>query len=125
MRLMENIHDSTIFWRQVKQVCANRRQDCHIPENVWFNHFREVFQFVNPVDTSVIEELTLESSEEELSYLNSDITEEEIAAAISKLKKGRAAGLDEILAEMLKSSTRGIVHLVCRFFNVVFSKGLV
>lgn len=122
-RLIENIHDSTIFWKQVKQLCANRGQDCHISENVWFNHFREVFQFVNHVDVSAIEELVLESSEEELSYLNSDITDDEIVAAIAKLKKGRAAGLDEILAEMLKSSTHDVVHLVCRFFNVMFSKG--
>ena len=40
-----------------------------------------------------------------------------------QLKRGRAAGPDEVLAEMLKCTSYAVVNVVCIFFNIVFSKG--
>ena len=120
---MGSINEPSMFWKEVRQSCAKKPLMYYIPENVWLNHFRKVFEDVSPVGISTLEDLTLETSQEELSTLNADITEDEVITGIKKLKSGRAAGLDEILAEMLKCSSPVAVQLICRFFNAIFSRG--
>ena len=122
-RLLENIHDPAKFWMQIKQFSGRKYLDSRIPVDTWFEHFRKVFQTVNSVNVSDIEEIPHDFSEDELSFLNSDISEDEINTAIAKLKGGRAAGLDEILAEMLKCATRPAVSWLHRLFNKVFKQG--
>ena len=57
--------------------------------------------------------------------LNEPITEEEITKAIKSLKNGKAAGLDKITNEYIKSSSEALMTLYHRLFNKIFDTGFV
>ena len=56
--------------------------------------------------------------------LNQPVSEAEVTAAVSKLKTGKACGLDNILAEMLKLGGRKISMFLVAYFNNLFDKGI-
>jgi hypothetical protein len=76
----------------------------------------------------------VEEREEEERVVNNDdvyvddldcvITEQEVRQAIKKLKCGKAAGLDEISAEFLKSAENIVVPFLTKLFNSLFEQGL-
>ena len=41
--------------------------------------------------------------------------------AIQRLKSGKAAGVDDVLAEMLKAAEQEITPFLTKYFNVLFS----
>ena len=53
--------------------------------------------------------------------LNTDISELEVKKAIQRLKSGKAAGVDGVIAETLKAAEQKITHFLTRYFNVLFS----
>lgn len=53
--------------------------------------------------------------------LNFQITESEISTALSKLKLGKACGLDEIPNEMLKSGHVPLLPVLHKLFNLIFT----
>ena len=57
------------------------------------------------------------------SELDYRITTKEISDSISKLKNGKAAGLDGICAEMLKAGCSTLTPLLQKLFNMRFSSG--
>ena len=56
--------------------------------------------------------------------LNQLISEAEVRAAVSKLKRGKACRLDNILAEMLKLGGIKISMFLVTYFNNLFDKGI-
>ena len=69
------------------------------------------------IDLSRISELNFE--------LNSEITEEEVLKCLSKLKLNKACSSDMILNEFLKFSETKMLTAFTKFFNLVFSSGLI
>eukprot|EP00745_Piridium_sociabile_P034171 TRINITY_DN58732_c0_g1_i3.p1 TRINITY_DN58732_c0_g1~~TRINITY_DN58732_c0_g1_i3.p1 ORF type:complete len:233 (+),score=10.78 TRINITY_DN58732_c0_g1_i3:3-701(+) len=55
--------------------------------------------------------------------LDESISETEIRQAISKLKTGKASGLDEISNEFLKSSVNQIIPFLIKLFNKLYDNG--
>ena len=64
----------------------------------WKQHFEKVLKEQNEVEANVLEDLE-DHSESDMSQL----TREEVEQAVNKLQNGKAAGEDEIVAEMLKN----------------------
>ena len=56
--------------------------------------------------------------------LNQPISEAEVRAAVSNLKTGKACGLDNILAEMIKLGGIKISMFLVTYFNNLFDKGI-
>ena len=56
--------------------------------------------------------------------LNQSVSEAEVTATVSKLKTGKACGLDNILAEMLKLGGIKISMFLVTYFNNLFDKGI-
>ena len=79
-----------------------------IEETGWINYFENVFiEGVERRNQTIDCDLTDESDD---TFLYAEISELEIRKAIRQLKTGKAAGLDGILAEMLKKAETEIVH---------------
>ena len=53
--------------------------------------------------------------------LDTDISELEVKKAIQRLKSGKAAGVDGVIAEMLKVAEQEITPFLTKYFNVLFS----
>ena len=64
----------------------------------WKQHFEKVLNVQNEVEANVLEDLEDHSETD-----TSQLTREEVEQAVKKLQNGKAAGEDEIVAEMLKS----------------------
>ena len=78
-----------------------------------------VQQAVYELDDEVIEMLDVDSD-----VLNQPISEAEVRAAVSKLKTGKACGLDNILAEMSKLGGCKISMFLVTYFSNLFDKGI-
>ena len=59
-----------------------------------------------------------------MSFLDSDISEEEVKAAIRHLKNKKSPGPDGIMSEILKALDTAIVPFLVKCFNKLFSSGL-
>ena len=55
---------------------------------------------------------------------NRPISQEEVVAALNKLKSGKAAGPDLIIGEILKYATNSIAPFFVKLFNHMFDHGL-
>jgi hypothetical protein len=56
--------------------------------------------------------------------VKAEITSSEIMIAISKLKSGKAVGLDSLPNELLKSGRTILVPILQKLFNLVFTSGI-
>ena len=89
----------------------------------WYDHFKDHF-VNNDTDDNIQDASQCDNSEESYHFLNEEITELEVQKAIKKLKCGKACGLDEITAEMLKAGGQDVVLFLTRMFNVLLEKGI-
>ena len=53
--------------------------------------------------------------------LDTDISELEVKKAIQRLKSGKAAGVDGVIAEMLQAAEQEITPFLTKYFSVLFS----
>ena len=56
----------------------------------------------------------------DIEILDCPISEEEVTEPIRKLKHGKASGLDNVLAEMLKSAGTQLILFLSKYFNEIF-----
>ena len=122
--LLSGSENSTDFWKQIRKMgCSKKKRTVNnISMEDWAKHFKHVFQsnedFIQ--DNSV----ECEGNDDTEHFLNTGISEEEIIQAITKLKRGKAAGLDDISAEMLKLGGKRVHLYLTKLFNSIFDKGL-
>ena len=90
-----------------------------ISDMQWYDHFKSLFNVpqVNAIN------FTPENLESDCDDINSPIGEREVYEAVHKLKNGKASGIDEISAEMLKLSGNQSVKFMTTLFNSLFEKG--
>ena len=121
------------FWKTIGKIGVGSERRKHIPFEVevngritrdnetvletWENSFRDL---LNPVNvTSNISQSDAESHSN--LHFNSEITRDEVNKAISRAKKGKSAGIDEIPTDVLKNGVA--VDILHRLFSVCFSTG--
>ena len=85
----------------------------------WVEHFREVLNQPTP---AALFDLEGEPTTMQLDISGSEITTQEVKKAINKLKNNKAAGLDEVTAELLKHGREIIVGELTHLFNLIFEK---
>ena len=88
----------------------------------WVEHFVETLNQPDPEITS--------NFDNEVNFLKLNInfhviTEEETASAISKLKNNKAAGLDEVTAELMKAGGETIISTLTTLFNTCWRSKMV
>ena len=57
--------------------------------------------------------------------INRSISREEVTRQINRLKNGKAHGDDLVLNEFLKCSTKSVLSVIVRLFNIVLESGIV
>ena len=81
----------------------------------WKQHFEKVLNVQNEVEVKMLEDLE-HHSETDMSQL----TREEIEQAVKKLQNGKAAGEDEIVAEMLKNGGEVVIDWLLEILQEVW-----
>lgn len=123
--LLLNISDSHAFWKEIKKFRRKRKPAGTIDNQAWYDHFKKVLN--EDDDRRHVQEHdhtdTEEENELDCDILNSDITEEEVRTALSGLKKGKAAGPDGVLNDLLKTTGDTIVPYLLTLFNDLFRTG--
>ena len=123
--LADNISDSSLFWKELRSIgCGNKE---HLKNNIkltdWVNHFKGVFQ-CEEAEQKEHTNIQADLSDQPDHELNKEILEEEVNAAINKLKSGKAYGIDGITSEMLKNGNNNIKLFLVKLFNTIFNKGI-
>eukprot|EP00745_Piridium_sociabile_P002264 TRINITY_DN113801_c0_g1_i1.p1 TRINITY_DN113801_c0_g1~~TRINITY_DN113801_c0_g1_i1.p1 ORF type:complete len:177 (-),score=18.67 TRINITY_DN113801_c0_g1_i1:134-664(-) len=119
----------------MRQISGKRKQPLNsINEDAWFQHFKEILEkHGDPSDLIHVENHYNDSGgdrddvgSDSSDSLNRPISTEEILVALRKLKKGKAAGPDGIINELLKNACKSDVVLgfFVTFFNALFDRGV-
>ena len=108
--LMSNLHDSRIFWKQLKQNAPRQSKRGNISNEQWLDHFKKVFESDTEVPDDDLQGADLDDEDADFEYvdidaLDADITEDEVIAAIKNLKDKKAAGPDGLIPEIFKHSS--------------------
>ena len=115
---------SNKFWKNLKSLYnenkKNDKTEVTITCNEWYSHFQSLFKSEHVINSTPPESKIDEDIE---STLNQTISENEVSDSICRLKTGKASGLDDINAEMLKSGGRLVIIFLTRLFNKVFESG--
>lgn len=122
--------DGKLFWKEVKQLSGRKKSGIskEVTDAQWFEHFQQLFN-VDVVRQAEREGEGGQAGAREVTDdicadLNAVITESEVLEAIRNLKKGKACGSDEVLAEMLKLVADTAVHFLTKLFNILFDQGI-
>ena len=85
----------------------------------------EHFQKVNMLPSLYSEDEIQEIDVPENPVINCDFCFEEVQHANNKLSNGKAAGLDNVFPEFIKSAPRCMIELFTDFFNLILASGTV
>nr|CAB3230289.1 craniofacial development protein 2-like [Phallusia mammillata] len=80
----------------------------------WYEHFKEILNQPEPYELPTFEDEDGPTMEVDMG----DITTEEISSALKKLKNNKAAGLDQISAEMLKNGGNALIAQLTKLCNL-------
>lgn len=125
--LASNVNNASLFWKELKSLGGEKktRISDEIDITQWYDHFKGVFGHTE--DNSENGNVTFINEDSPLDEdnhpLNSKIQEDEVARSIRNLRTGKACGLDNVIAEMLKAGGRDIVVFLTLLFNAIFDKG--
>ena len=84
----------------------------------WKEYYEGLYNEQNPVDETVLDELPPTNTTEHMD----DFLEEEVAAAIKNLKKGKSPGEDNITAEMLQAGEECSVKMMHTLCNKIYQE---
>ena len=126
--LMDSRKDSAKFWGFIRGFRKSKTSVDQISIHKWEEHFRKVFS--SPLGSNG--ELNIPSppnpynpeQEVVVDQLDEEISKEEVANAIKKLKAGRAAGEDQIPPEFIKYSGENLLQYLTVLFNTVFKSDI-
>jgi hypothetical protein len=122
--LLKSLDNPREFWSEVRRHQRRPIVINGISDEQWLNHFMSILNDLdddvdlNDIMNNVPEERTNDVT------LDSVISKEEIQEAIKHLKRGKAAGPDQILNEMIKVSEPVIINFLVKLFNTVFDSGI-
>ena len=117
-----------LFWKELRNISYRKKTLPKISDESWFDHFKSLFNSGHIVVeqdafTSCATPIECESNEVVEQILDSPITQSEIYDAINGLKIGKSPGVDNILAEFIKSSKTFIMPFLAILFNNLFENG--
>jgi len=120
--IIENLSNAKTFWRLIRSLNAKPFVVPNISKDEWVQHFKLIFS--NVCELQLYDDSSPAITPElDITYVETEITMDEIVNAIQNLKNGKAPGTDNILGEMLKCSSNYITPYLCKLFNHIFTSG--
>ena len=97
----------------------------NIPCSAWVNYFSSlVYKLPSLIDCDPeIDNFISSNLGKSFNTLDYRINASEISTAISKLKRGKSGGLDQILNEMLQAGHSQLLPVLVKQFNLIISMG--
>ena len=121
-----NSKDPREYWRMINSSLGTGAHSTPIKSERFLEHFRGMARGSD--ETSLIEEdesIEVQPDEFDDRAFNDVFTEDEISAAIAKLKSNKAAGADYIINEFLRNCPRSLKGMLTRWFNLILVSGVV
>ena len=121
--LLDTMNNSKEFWGQIRKYRHRTLISNDISQEEWVDHFDKVFNENITAQVQNAKNYGNPGNDEE-SYdeiLDTDISELEVKKAIQRLKSGKAAGVDGVIAVMLKAAEQEITPFLTKYFSVLFS----
>ena len=116
--------NSKEYWKILNS--TNTDSKCTADINDMFLFFKRVNEGdENDDNAENLDDVTNVDNEYSDVLLNSPILEDEIIAAVKKLKNGKAPGYDNIVNEHISSSLHILLPVYTQFFNIIFDSGFV
>ncbi|KAI5739178.1 hypothetical protein M8J77_015968 [Diaphorina citri] len=112
-----NVKNAAQFWEVIRKVKPMKDTNCISIEN-WEKHLRSTHECEDE-SRAKIELLLYDASRE---YFDKDITIEELARAMKKMKNKKAPGPDEVSNEFIKNLGTEGNDLILQLFNVTWEK---
>jgi exonuclease III len=121
--LLNHRNDSKKFWSTVNSSSKKKLEKPNIDINLWKEYFENILTKQTLVDKDNNDTDNIAEDNVAVEDLDMDITEQEVKGAIRRLKSGKAAGLDNVIAESLKASEPFITPFLTKLFNKLFQTG--
>ena len=130
MEELINTNNSNQFWSKLKDMSANLpSRDTSVPVDKLHCHFQRLHSKPESERYSVEQEHLVKRLKEQdtpkkpQGELDEPVTETEVRKAVKSLKTKKAAGLDRIRNEMLKSGINHLISSLVKLFNFIITKG--
>ena len=124
--LATNLKNASVFWKELKSLGGEKRSSVSDKTDIseWYDYFKSILghTFNETADQSNVQENDV--AEEADHFLNQEITVDEVQKAFTNLKPGKACGLDNVLADMLKAGGQEEMLFMTKMFNTIFDKGI-
>ena len=118
--------NASVFWKELKSLGGEKRSSVSDKTDIseWYDYFKSILghTFNETADQLNVKENDV--AEEAGHFLNQEITADEVQKAVTNLKPGKACGLDNLLAEMLKAGGQEVILFMTKLFNTIFDKGI-
>jgi len=135
--LLQNRNNSNTFWSTIKRARSRVVNRVSIEINVWKDYFARVLgqrtattaeQEPHVADVTVDDDVVVNVDDDgdddvHISDLDDEITLIEVKNAIRRLKLGKASGLDEVVAEFLKTAVHIVSPFLTKLFNRLYDSG--
>lgn len=112
-----NCKNPKFFWNHLKSHSGLKGVKIKMGE--WYGYFHGLF---NPNSDADFEDMTNGDFVTD-DILDAHITDTEVSQAISRLKLGKAAGIDGITAEFVKAAPDRLTHVLCLLYNNLYDNG--
>ena len=108
------------FWALLK-FSMGRKTNVKFELKPMFEHFQKLNILPSLYSEDEIQEIDVPENP----VISCDFCFEEVQHAINKLSNGKAAGLDNVFPEFIKSAPRCMIELFTDFFNFILASGTV
>ncbi len=112
------VNSETTFWNLDRRESRKRKKDTtEIKDEDWVRHFKELLGGGEVNEVGDIEVRDWSANDEQ------EITNEEVMVAIKKLKKNKAAGIDDTGNEVWLYAPKGLIDKLRMLFNKIWMGG--
>ena len=110
------------YWDIINKKDRNKNNPISIDELV--NHFEGLNQVNGDTSPNNFDPRTVDHSIN--SFINEEITMDEVLIARGKLKSNKACdGIDNVINEFIKHCPDSVIKIMCKLFNLVLNTGIV
>ena len=114
--------DPRTYWKIVGPAGKEKDEATNkISLEIFCDHFKKLSE--NNIINTDADEIEIDLTN--TSALNAPITQEEVLKAITRLKNGKACGIDRILNEFIKNTKEKMSEIYTNLFNIILNTGII